>query len=149
MMRLGHREKALYVARIRFLGEDEDESGGEEEQEEKAQDKEEEEEDDDEPEAEVPAKKKGKRGRGRPKGSAVKAAGKTKATRASKKAKAPVAKLDEIQVKLNGSIVKEKEDHEHEWHVELPVGSSVVEIGEKGGLVWKVYAERIVDVSVA
>lgn len=142
-MRLGHREKGLCVARITFLGQDEDESGGEEEQEEQIQDKEEEE-DEEEAETEVP-KKKGKRGRGRPKGSTVKA-GKTKATRAAKKpSKAPVPKLDEVQVKLNGSVVKEKEDHEREWYVELPVGSNVVEIGEKGGLVWKVYAERIAD----
>jgi len=143
MMRLGHREKGLCVAHIKFLSEEEDESGGEDEQDEQTQEKEEEEEDDD-PEVEL-AKKKVKRGRGRPKGSTAKA-GKMKATRPLKKAsKTPVAKLDEIQVKLNGSIVKEKEDHIHEWYVDLPLGSSVVEIGEKGGLVWKVYAERIPD----
>jgi chromatin structure-remodeling complex subunit RSC4 len=123
----------MCVTYVTFLeGEEEESSGGEE-----GQDKEEEEV---EMEVEMPVKngKRKGRGRGRPRGT-------TKAVIAAKvvqslKKKAP--KLGEIEVKVNGVLVKEKADG-GQWAVEISVGTNVVEVGEKGGAVWSVYAERM------
>jgi len=46
---------------------------------------------------------------------------------------------DEEPVAANG---KENEHKRWEWDVDIPLGSSVLEIGEKGGAVWKVYVDR-------
>jgi chromatin structure-remodeling complex subunit RSC4 len=139
-MRLGHGERGLCVADIKFLGEEEEESTAEEEQRDEREEEEEE-----ETEAEGAAKngkKKGKgRGRGRAKGILAKTAGKSKSARSLKRSSKP--KMDEIQVKLNGSAAKESEDHGGEWHLDLLLGSNLIEIGEKGGLIWKVFAERV------
>lgn len=78
---------------------------------------------------------KGKRGRGRP----PKAAVKVTPTKAPKK-KQP--KIGEVQLKLNNIVVKEQIEHEGEWDVYLPVGSSIIEVGEVGGMIWKLYLER-------
>jgi len=137
-MRLGLEERAMCVADVTFMGDEEDESSGGEEDEEK-------EEEEEEMEVEVPVKngkKKGKgRGRGRPRGT-TKAVVAAKVVRSVKK-KAP--KLGEIEVKVNGVVIKEKADHEGEWAVDIPVGSNVLEVGEKGGLIWKVYTERMAE----
>ena len=63
---------------------------------------------------------------------------------ARKKGKAP-AKLvrGEVRVKLNGVVVNPVEDAKGEWELSLPIGQSVVEIGEKGGTPWKVYLDRL------
>lgn len=37
---------------------------------------------------------------------------------------------------------KENKNKRWEWDVEIPLGSSVLEISEKGGAVWKVYVDR-------
>lgn len=46
---------------------------------------------------------------------------------------------DEDGVPTNG---KENKNKRWEWDVDVPLGSSVLEIGEKGGAVWKVYVDR-------
>jgi chromatin structure-remodeling complex subunit RSC4 len=140
VVRLTHEEAGLCVKDIRFLGdEEEEESGAEEAREDRKEGKEEEEE---ESEADHPVtkngRKKGKWRKGRQKG---KGTAKGKGTRGAKKTSKP--KMDEVQVKLNGSAAKENEDTKGEWNLELPVGPNIVEIGEKGGLVWKVFAERV------
>jgi chromatin structure-remodeling complex subunit RSC4 len=108
--------------------EDEEESGAEEAREDRKEGKEEEEE---ECEADHPVtkngRKKGKWRKGRQKG---KGTVKSKGTRGAKKTSKP--KMDEVQVKLSGSAAKENEDMMGEWNLELPVGSNIVEIGEKG-----------------
>jgi hypothetical protein len=55
--------------------------------------------------------------------------------------KAPL-KIGEVQVKLNGLVMKEPEQA-GQWSISVSVGSSVVEVGEVGGMLWKVYVERI------
>jgi len=40
----------------------------------------------------------------------------------------------------NGKENKKKQ--KLEWDVDVPLGSSVLEISEKGGAVWKVYVDR-------
>jgi hypothetical protein len=88
-------------------------------------------------------KKKGKgRGRGRLKGS-TKAATVAKVAQSVKK---KALKLGEMEVKVNRVMVKEKVDHAGKWAVDLPVGSNVLEVGEWGGLIWKVYVEWMADV---
>ena len=42
----------------------------------------------------------------------------------------------------NGKENKNKNEKRWEWDVDVPLGSSVLEIGEKGGAVWKVYVDR-------
>ena len=54
-------------------------------------------------------------------------------------------KIEEVLLKLNGVVVKEKEDTTRQWNISLPVGLNILEIGEKGGLMWKVYIERIAN----
>ncbi|KAK0465549.1 RSC complex protein [Desarmillaria tabescens] len=130
-MLLGPEDKSLRVEEISFMGDDEESSGGEEEV-------------DDEDAMDMDAsmkngKKKVKRGRGRPpkvpKGGGVK----VKPVRTTKKK----PKLGEVQVKINGSVVQELEEHSSKWSVDVPLGSSTLEVGEKGGLIWKVYTQRM------
>ncbi|KAK0481744.1 RSC complex protein [Armillaria novae-zelandiae] len=128
---LGPEDKSLRVEEITFMADEEESSGGEDEV-------------DDEDAMDVDAsmkngKKKVKRGRGRPpkvpKGGGVKA----KPVRPTKKK----PKLGEVQVKINGSVVQELEGHNSKWSVDVPLGSSTLEVGEKGGLIWKVYTQRM------
>jgi hypothetical protein len=136
VIRVSKEERRLRISDIKFLRDEGEDSGVEEAQEEQ-EDKEEEEE---EPELEGITKNGKKKGKGKSKGKARgKAGSKTKAARSVKKAK---PKMDEIQVKVNGVVTKESEDHPGEWQVELLVGWNAIEIGEKGGLIWKVQAER-------
>ncbi|KAK0208734.1 RSC complex protein [Desarmillaria ectypa] len=130
-MPLGPEDKSLRVEEISFMGDEEESSGGEEEVD-----------DEDAMDVNVPmknGKKKVKRGRGRPpkvpKGGGIK----VKPVRPTKKK----SKLGEIQVKINGSVVQELEEHSSKWSVDVPLGSSTLEVGEKGGLIWKVYAQRM------
>ncbi|KAF9454213.1 Bromodomain-containing protein [Macrolepiota fuliginosa MF-IS2] len=59
--------------------------------------------------------------------------------------KREIEKVEEVELKLNGAVVKEKEDMTRQWNVGLPFGPNILEVGEKGGLMWKVYIERIAD----
>jgi len=133
-MRLGHGEHGLRVWNITYMGDDADESSAGEE--------EEEEEDEEDMDVDMPASNGKKKGKGRRRGRG-KAKANLKALKAARAAKKAPPKLGEIQVKLNGMVVAEKEDHSGEWTVDLPVGINFLEVGEKGGLIWKVYAERL------
>ncbi|KAF8140554.1 RSC complex protein [Boletus edulis] len=132
-MKLGHGERSLSVTEIKFHG-DEDQDSSDEDAE--TRDLEEEEEE--------PLPKK--RGRGRPpKNLKVKAKAVTakKSDAAGKKtSKAPTPSRESIQVLLNGKPVGEKSE-QGVWDVELQSGTNVLEVGEKGGHVWKAYLERM------
>uniref|UniRef100_A0A0W0FB29 Putative RSC complex protein n=1 Tax=Moniliophthora roreri TaxID=221103 RepID=A0A0W0FB29_MONRR len=136
VMRFDKAESSLCVQEVAFVDDlDGDSSGGEEDA-------------DEEVDMEVdsgPKAVKKKRGRGRPPKN-------TRAAAAAAKATAPVkssppqkkrAVRGEIQVKINGTVVGGKEGESGRWTVELTTGSNILEVGEKGGTVWKVYAERI------
>ncbi|KAH7886072.1 RSC complex protein [Phlebopus sp. FC_14] len=136
-MRLGQGEESVSVGEVKFIG-DAEHDGSDEEAD--VQDVEEEEEE------EEPAPKK--RGRGRPpknpKGKAKVVATTRKGDPALKKSHKPSDHSHEgIQIILNGTLVLEKADEEGVWDMELQVGSNVLEIGEKGGHVWKVFLERM------
>ncbi|KAJ3916976.1 RSC complex protein [Lentinula edodes] len=131
-MPLERDEKSLSVGEIVFMAELGDSSGEEDEG------------DDDAAEMDVdsapePLKKR----RGRPpkvvKTAAVISKPKVPVSPKKKKPK----KRGEMLIKINGTIVKEDEERSGNWDVELSVGSNVVEVGEQGGLIWKVYAQRI------
>lgn len=131
-MPLERDEKSLSVGEIVFMAELGDSSGEEDEC------------DDDAAEMDVdsapePLKKR----RGRPpkvvKTAAVISKPKVPVSPKKKKPK----KRGKMLIKLNGTIVKEDEERSGNWDVELSVGSNVVEVGEQGGLIWKVYAQRI------
>jgi len=59
--------------------------------------------------------------------------------------KKEIEKVEEVLLKLNGVVVKEKEDAARQWNMGIPAGSNVLEVGEKGGLMWKVHIERVVS----
>jgi chromatin structure-remodeling complex subunit RSC4 len=54
-------------------------------------------------------------------------------------------KIEEVQLKLNGTVVNEKQEATRQWNINLSSGSNTLEVGEKGGLMWKVYIERLAD----
>ncbi|CCL98132.1 uncharacterized protein FIBRA_00126 [Fibroporia radiculosa] len=98
-----------------------------------------------EQEEEQQPKAKQKRGRPRKKQKAADtlkptegAKGKNK-SRISTKAASP---QEEVQLKLNGVFVKGI-DEAQEWDLELPVGSNIIELAEKGGVPWRVYLDRL------
>jgi hypothetical protein len=83
-------------------------------------------------------RKKGKgRRRGRPTRASARQANNTKALK-----KKP-SKPGEVQLKVNGIVIKEQSDQHGEWDVQLPLGASTLEVGEVGGLIWKIYADRM------
>ncbi|KAG6337064.1 hypothetical protein ID866_2017 [Astraeus odoratus] len=132
-IRLSHGEQSLLVTNVKFLC-DEDRDSSDEESRDLAEEGE---------EVEAPAVKK--RGRGRnlknPKNKAKVTGGK-KADPVPKKV--PVvtsAPLESIQVVLNGTPVTTKSG-QGGWEMELQTGSNVLEVGEKGGHIWKVYLEK-------
>ena len=115
-----------------------------EKEKEKEQEKEKEKEPEQEPEPPA-VKEPPKRGRGRPR----------KKVRGAKAAEPPSSPAEiipkktvprgplELQVKLNGGAVQPRAGLKGEWEVRLPVGYNVLEIGEKDGMVWRVYLERM------
>jgi len=89
-----------------------------------------------------PSRRKGKaKGRGRP----PKAAKAAQVATAAKPVKKTTRKLGEVQLKLNNFVVGEQPEKPGEWNVYLVSGTNVIEIGEAGGMIWKLYAERIVE----
>lgn len=148
VVRLVPGESSIILSNVTFLGDNEDEgSSAEEDDSEKDEDYDMDV--DAEPGSVSPSKngrKKGKgRGRGRPPKASTLAA-KAAATKASKAAKKkPTSKVGEIQLKLNNFVVKEQPDTEGEWNVYLPIGTSTIEVGEIGGMLWKIYTERLAE----
>ncbi|KAI0720047.1 Bromodomain-containing protein [Cerioporus squamosus] len=129
-MRLSGSETAIVVSDVTFLDRrasaEEDESSGDEEPHRREEEEEEE-------EVEATPKKRGPgrpRKRGRPPKAATKKA----------KAKAADTQPGPLQVKLNGTPLDAKESDT--WEVQVPYGMSTLEIGEQGGMVWKVYLDR-------
>lgn len=122
-IRLGQGEGSLLVADVKFLGEDDRDSSDEEARGE---------------EIEEPTLKK--RGRGRTtKNSKAKAKSTLVKEHTSKKVSTPTQ--EDVQIVLNGTSVTAK-CGESGWEMELQIGSNVLEVGEKGGYVWKVYLEK-------
>lgn len=149
VVRLVPGESSIILSNITFLGDNEDEASSAEEDD-VEKDEEYDMDVDAEPGSASPSKnvsrKKGKgRGRGRPpKASTLAAkAAATKVTKATKKK--PTSKLGEIQLKLNNFVVKEQPDTEGEWNIYLPIGTSTIEVGEIGGMLWKIYTERLAE----
>jgi len=140
-MRLLPAETGVLVGDVTFFHDEEEESSGEDEAEQEPKQEEEEEEVE-----EAPVKNGRKKGKSKAKTRSQKSPAKS----STPKSKAPVVKkkatkVGEVQVKLNGTVVKD-EEKEGRWTVGLPVGSHVLEIGEVGGILWKVYAERLGEV---
>lgn len=102
-----------------------------------------------EEEASLPAQK---RGRGRPKAtSAIKTAAAEKAARRAARAArraSPVPSAD-FKLTLNGipttksGINSNNQEDGPKWDLEMPKGINIIEMGEEGGMSWKVYVERV------
>ncbi|KAF4612236.1 hypothetical protein D9613_004216 [Agrocybe pediades] len=149
-LRLLPGETSVYLSNVCFLGDEEEEEHSSEEEEEEDMDMDVDVEAADvSPSKSANGRRKGKgRGRGRPPKAAVlaaKAAQAAAAAKAAKIKKKAATKVGEVQLKLNKFQVKEQPEKPGEWSVYLPVGSNVIEIGEVGGMVWKIYAERLGD----
>ena len=56
--------------------------------------------------------------------------------------KIPSAPRESLQVIVNGSIVSESKDQPGQWNVDLRMGTNEIEIGEKGGALWRMLLER-------
>jgi hypothetical protein len=138
-VRLRSGEAGVHVGQVTFLGDEEEESSGEEEGHEQEEQEEEEHMD-----VDVPVKNGRRKGKGKGRNRAKM----TKATIAKARtvpAKKKKQKIGQLQLKHNGSVIKE-EAEDGNWIVQLSVGSNVLEIGETGGLIWKVYIERLSEV---
>jgi chromatin structure-remodeling complex subunit RSC4 len=146
-MRLCPGETAVSVADVQFLPAEDDigeGSGGEEDDHEEHGEKDDDDGDESTIEVETPTRngRRKKKGRGRAKGRSAALTAKAKSKTNVKKPKT-VLLPEDVHVKLNGSQMKAKEDNSGEWFVELPIGSHVLEVGTKGGMVWKVFVERV------
>lgn len=133
--RLSAGETSVRISEVRFSEDAEEHSDGEEREQPEAERHEEEEEEEQEQEQALPVK----RGRGRPKKSRGKDSPKGKG-----KARAKGQVEDGVQVKLNNVVLNPTE--EGVWDVELPPGLNIVEVGAKGGVTWRAYLDRIMDV---
>ena len=142
-VRLVPGEFALLVNDVTYMEEEEEESSGDDA-----------EKDDDDDSMDVdevlPSKetrKKGKgKGRGRPPKTTLATKAQATAAKTTKTAKKKGSlKRVEVQLKLNNFIVSEQPEKPGEWNVCLITGSNIIEIGEAGGMGWKLYAERVAD----
>ncbi|KAF8910096.1 Bromodomain-containing protein [Gymnopilus junonius] len=152
-LRLMPGETTVLVNDISFMGDEEDEESSDEEEHDG-----EKQEDEDAMDVDVdvettenpsPTKSGRKKGRGRGRGRTAKVTRAAQAAQAMKAAKAAkkkaVTKIGEIHLKLNKIAVKELPEKPGEWNVYLPVGANTIEVGESGGMSWKIYAERLAD----
>ncbi|KAJ7040292.1 RSC complex protein [Mycena alexandri] len=135
-MRLGPGERALSVADVTYMGDDEEDSSDESESDSEESGEEE------ESDPDGPAKngKKNVKGKGRSRKVRAPTAA-MRALQAARAAKREARKIGEVQVKLNGFLVTPQDPGQ--WMIDLQIGANLLEVGEKGGLIWKVYAERV------
>ncbi|KAJ7070729.1 RSC complex protein [Mycena amicta] len=140
VMRLGAGETALSVADVTYMGDDEESSDDDMELE-----QEEEEEEMDDGEVTTNGKKKPKtRGQyGKSRAAVAQAVAAAKARQEARAARKAAKEIGEIQVKLNGMLVDQTVGDSGRWLVSIPKGSNIVEVGEKDGHIWRVYAERV------
>ena len=165
-VRLGPGETNIWVGNVRFSssnhgegGEssDEEDNKDKEKEKEKEKDKRKEkdsekvpgtesaqqrEEEEEPEEAQAQLQTKPKRPRGRPRKRTRKPVPEPN-SKDKGKDKAPNGPLeDEVQLKCNGTVVQPLEDEKETWEVNLVVGMNVIEVGEAGGVVWRMYLER-------
>ncbi|KAI0078855.1 Bromodomain-containing protein [Panus rudis PR-1116 ss-1] len=158
--RVEHGETSLRVDDVRFVGEEEESTQEPAEEEENVMEAAAKDTDvemldappsapAEEEEEEQPVEKPVKRGRGRPRknkqpeGASDKSQGKAPSTlnvEAKSKMRTPVGEI-QVQVKYNGAVVKGK-GRRSGWNIDVAVGHSLLEIGEKSGMTWRVYLER-------
>ena len=156
-VRLGREEASVRVEDVRFMGvgEEGEESDYEGKENQAANtsgkgkdsvvEKHEEEEEEVEEEEEEP-KPQQKRGRGRPRKKRSKVVDSPNAKGKGKDV--AVLPPEDAQVKLNGMLIPsssdEKESDSRVWDVQVPIGNSILEVGELEGMRWRVYLERLV-----
>ncbi|KAI0050569.1 Bromodomain-containing protein [Auriscalpium vulgare] len=136
-LRLGPGERALRINNLQYHRHDDDESSGDEQEDEQ---EEEETDSDDEDMEEGSTKSKGKgkettrvKGRRRRGGVRIKDGVKLPPKRAP----------PEIVVRLDQMELKSAVEDEDEWDVEVPAGTHILELGEKGGPTWKVFVQKV------
>lgn len=145
-MRLVPGETGLNVDDLVFSGDEGEESSEEDDEEELKQ-----EEEDEDGSTSSPKNSRIRKGKVAVRRSQRAAAVLTRTTRSTvaknkiQAKKKEAEKIEDVLLKLNGVVVKEKEDTTRQWNISLPVGLNILEVGEKGGLMWKVYIERIAN----
>lgn len=130
-------ETGLHVSDVAFL-----ENHDEEDEEESSEGEEDDEDDYEDGTAMDTSPRSGKkktkgRKRGRPTRASMRQAN------TAKSSKKRSSKPEELQLKINGQVVKEKGEQPGEWDVHVQLGYNTLEVGEVGGMIWKVYAERV------
>ena len=144
-LRLTGPEAFLVVSDVAFVsdgaaGDGDGESSGDEAAAKKQEEEEEEEEEEEKPVVSSPSKRRSGRSHKRgAKGSKGKAVA-TVRTRSKGKVAADVPR-GEVQVKLNGALMTSQDGGT--WEVPVGVGLSVLEVGERGGMVWRVHLDRV------
>ena len=140
-IRLGIGESKLQISDVTWLNQhlDDDEDSSEEEQEE--------EEEEDEMEVDATPVKRGPgrpRKKGKRPGRPTRVSARVATLKSGKKdSQAKSTKPGPVQIKLNGTLVSEESEHSGTWEISLPPGYGVVEMGEEGGMVWKLYVDRV------
>lgn len=142
-MRLDGTEASIVVSDVAFLSHDHDRDEHEDSDEDTHMRQEEEEEEDGEEEsgtaaAESPSPSK-RKGPARPARKRTRSAKILNSKKA--KGKASESLPGPIQVKLNGTTLKATEGDT--WETPVLPGLNVLEVGEKGGMVWKVYLDKV------
>ena len=132
-VRLSPNETGVRLSGVKFLDDVDEHSDGEERENPEVE-RHEEEEEEEEDEQDKPVVKRG-RGRPKKKPSQESPKGKGKA-----RAKSQVSE-DEVQVRLNNVVAVPAEDGV--WDIELSGGMNIVEVGVKGGMIWRAYLDRI------
>ncbi|KAF5352501.1 hypothetical protein D9756_005882 [Leucocoprinus leucothites] len=151
VMRLVPGETGIDVDDLVFVGDDEGEESSDEEDEEDFRQEDEEDEMEIDGSTSSPKNSKTKKGKVAVRRSQRAAAVTTRTTRSAvaknriQEQKKEAEKVEEALLKLDGAVVKEKEDATRQWNVSLSTGSHILEVGEKDGLMWKVYIERMAD----
>lgn len=141
-IRLRSGETDVRVGQVTFLGDEEEESSGEDEDHELEDSQELE--DEKGMDVDLPVRNGRRRGKGKGRNRAKPA--KVSIVKAkSVPAKKKKHKIGQLQLKLNGSVIKDEEE-DGNWVVQVAVGSNILEVGETGGLIWKVYIERLSEV---
>jgi chromatin structure-remodeling complex subunit RSC4 len=97
--------------------------------------------DDDQMQIDAPIRSLRKKGKSRTKGRQKETPSKAKAKGQAEQQSKP--KLGPVQVKLNSLDVREEGPTSGSWVIRPNTGMSTLEVGELGGLTWKVYVQKI------
>ena len=142
-MRLDGTEASIVVSEVSFLGHEDDEDEQSDEDAHMRQEEEEEEEGEEEEEAGTAAAEPPSPSKHKTPGRSARKRTRSARILNSKRGKGKGSERlpGPVQVKLNGAILKATDGGT--WETPILPGLNVLEVGEKGGMVWKVYLDKV------